>query len=153
MQLAHINIARFRLPSSDPANADFVAALDGVNARADASPGFVWRLIDELADPADLASFGDPNVLVNLSVWTDIESLQDFTYRNPLHREMIRRRAAWFERLEVFLALWWVADGHRPLVAEGRDRLEILRARGSSAAAFTFARPFGPDGLAKVLPL
>ncbi len=142
-QLAHINVARFRRPADDPANADFMAMLGQVNAGADASPGFVWRLIDEEADPADLQVFGDPALLVNLSVWADVESLRDFTYGNELHRDMIRQRAAWFERLEVFLALWWVPAGHRPSVAEGKARLDILRARGPSDEAFTFLRIFG----------
>jgi hypothetical protein len=146
MELAHINVARFRLPADDPANADFVAMLDRVNAEADAAPGFLWRLIDEAADPADLQVFGDPRVLVNMSVWKDIESLQDFTYGTGLHREMIRRRGAWFERMEIFLALWWVKDGHRPCVAEGKSRLEHLRSSGASPEAFTFARRFAPDG-------
>jgi hypothetical protein len=146
-ELAHINVARFRLPSDDPANADFVAMLDRVNADADAAPGFVWRLIDELADPADLRVFGDPRVLVNMSVWKDIESLQDFTYGTVLHREMIRRRAAWFERMEIFLALWWVEAGHRPSVSEGKRRLEHLREFGPLPEAFTFARRFGADGV------
>jgi len=145
-ELAHINVARFRQPAEDPANADFVAMLGRVNAVADASPGFVWRLIDDQADPADLQVFGDPALLVNLSVWTDIESLKDFTYKSPLHREMVRRRADWFLRLDVVLALWWVPAGHRPRVAEGKARLDILRARGPTAEAFTFSRAFGPEG-------
>ncbi len=41
-QLAQVNIARFRKPADDPANADFMAALDHVNALAEASPGFVF---------------------------------------------------------------------------------------------------------------
>jgi hypothetical protein len=146
-ELAHINVARFRLPAEDPANADFVAMLDRVNADADAAPGFVWRLIDALADPADLQVFGDQRVLVNMSVWKDIESLQEFTYGTVLHREMIRRRAAWFEHMEIFLALWWVPAGHRPRVAEGKSRLAHLRAFGPSREAFTFARRFGTDGV------
>lgn len=145
-ELAHINVARFRRPVDDPANADFVAMLDRVNEAADGAPGFVWRLIDALADPADLLVFGDPHVLVNMSVWQDIASLQDFTYGHALHRDMVRRRGAWFERMEVFLGLWWVPEGHRPRVAEGKARLEVLRARGACAEVFTFSRPFGAGG-------
>jgi len=141
-QLAHINVARFRRPVDDPANADFLAMLGRVNGGADTSPGFVWRLIDELADPDDLRAFGDPALLVNLSVWTDIGSLRDFTYGHALHREMMQRRAAWFERLEVFLALWWVPAGHRPTVTEGKARLKVLRGRGPTAEAFTFGHAF-----------
>ena len=38
-ELAQINIARFRRDRDDPANADFIAALDRFNAMADASAG------------------------------------------------------------------------------------------------------------------
>jgi heme-degrading monooxygenase HmoA len=138
-ELAHINVARFRRPVEDPANADFLAMLERVNATADRAPGFVWRLEDALADPADLLAFGDPRVLVNVSVWRDVESLREFTYGTALHREMMRRRGAWFERMEVSLGLWWVPMGHRPGVAEGKGKLEILRGRGACGEVFTFS--------------
>ena len=43
-QLAQLNIALPREPLDRPLLADFVAAIAPVNAAADASPGFVWRL-------------------------------------------------------------------------------------------------------------
>jgi hypothetical protein len=144
-ELAHINVARFRRPAEDPANADFLAMLDRVNESADRAPGFIWRLLDDQADPHDLQAFNDPRVLVNMSVWQDIASLHDFTYANPLHRDMVRRRAAWFDRLEIFLALWWVTPGHRPSVTEGKVRLELLQSRGPCADAFTFQCTFAPN--------
>ena len=52
--VAQINVARFRVDKDDPANADFMAALDHVNAMAEASDGFVWRLIGEGNDATDL---------------------------------------------------------------------------------------------------
>ena len=42
--LAQLNIGRMVAPIDAPEVADFVAALDPVNAIADAAPGFVWRL-------------------------------------------------------------------------------------------------------------
>jgi Domain of unknown function (DUF3291) len=45
--LAQVNIARMREPLDSPLLAGFVAALDPVNAAADAAPGFVWRLQTE----------------------------------------------------------------------------------------------------------
>src|ERR1700749_1062048 len=41
--LAQVNIARMREPLDSPLLAEFVAALDPVNAAADATPGFIWR--------------------------------------------------------------------------------------------------------------
>jgi hypothetical protein len=144
-ELAHINVARFRRPIEDAANADFVAALAGVNAGADAAPGFVWRMLDEDLAPEDLAVFDDPLVLVNMSVWRDLQSLRDFTYGHAGHRAMLGQRAKWFEHVSVSLALWWVKAGHRPGLAEGRARLDILAKVGPSEKAFTFAQNFGVE--------
>ncbi len=151
--LAQINIARFRHPIDDPVNADFVANLDRVNAAADGSPGFIWRLVGSGGDATDLRAFDDPGIIVNMSVWADLDALAAFTYRQPLHLEIMRRRKEWFERLEFFLALWWVPVGHRPTTAEGRRRLEVLRLRGPTPDAFTFARPFAAPGLDPVDPV
>jgi hypothetical protein len=144
--LAQINIGRFRRPLDDPANADFMAALDRVNALADAHPGFVWRLVGEGSSAIDVRAFDDPQMAVNMSVWTDLESLADFAYRHPEHRAIMRRRREWFERMDTYMALWWVPAGHIPTVAEGKERLATLAHRGSTAEAFLFHRPFPAPG-------
>ncbi len=152
-QLAHVNVARFRRPKADPSNADFVAALDAVNAAAEAWPGLVWRFTAPEGDDGDRRIALDPHALVNLSVWTDIESLRAFTYGDPLHRAMMRRRREWFERLDVSLALWWVPSGTRPRLRDGLERLERIARLGAGADAFTFAKPFNsPEPLGAVTP-
>ena len=45
-QLAQLNIAKMRETLESPLMADFVNALDRVNALAEQAPGFVWRLTD-----------------------------------------------------------------------------------------------------------
>jgi uncharacterized protein DUF3291 len=50
MHLAHANAAVMISDYEDPLMADFVAQLDPVNATADSSPGFVWRLADDDVD-------------------------------------------------------------------------------------------------------
>ncbi len=145
-QLAHINVARFRRPKTDVANADFLTALDDVNAAAEAGDGLVWRFTAAAGDPADRQAAEDPYRLANLSVWTGLEALKTFTYRDPLHRAMMQRRREWFERLEVRLALWWVPAGTRPTLMEALDRLDGVAGLGPTAAAFTFASPFDPSG-------
>jgi uncharacterized protein DUF3291 len=83
---------------------------------------------------------------VNMSVWTWLEALRDFVYRSH-HRDVMRRRREWFERLgDAYVVLWWVPTGHRPSVAEAQQRLLALRANGPTAGAFTFARPFALAG-------
>lgn len=145
--LAQINVARFRRPQADPANADFMNALDHVNAMADASPGFVWRLVGDGGDATDLVpDAGDPNLIVNMSVWTDLEALSDFVYRQPDHLAVMRRRRDWFDKMDAFMALWWVPAGHRPSILEGMTKIALLAERGPSAEAFTFHDPFPAPG-------
>lgn len=150
--LAQINVGRFIHLRDDPANADFMNALDGVNAIADATPGFIWRLVGDGNDATDLVpDASDPQLLLNMSVWTDLSALAGYVYRQPDHLAYMRRRKEWFEKIDVFMALWWVPVGHIPTVAEGMDRLAELRAKGPTAAAFTFRTPYdAPDGTAAV---
>ena len=145
-QLAEINIATFRAPIADPVNAEFVANLDRVNALAEAAPGFVWRLTGEGNNALEIHAFDNPNTAINMSVWTDLDALANFVYRNPGHREIMRRRKEWFDRMEFHLALWWVPAGHRPTVMEGKERLESLARLGPSPRAFLFNKPYpAPD--------
>ena len=148
-QLAQINVGRFIHHRDDAANADFMNALDGVNAIADASPGFVWRLVGDGNDATDLVpDESDPQLLVNMSVWRDVETLGAFVYRNTDHLTFMRRRKEWFEKVEIFQALWWVPAGHIPSVAEGMAKVALLTANGATNEAFTFRQPFAaPDGM------
>ncbi len=145
--LAHINVARFKRPKADSANAEFLAALDDVNAAAEAGDGLVWRFTASAGDPEERQAAEDPFRLANLSVWTGLDALKIFTYRDPLHRAMMQRRRQWFERLDVRLALWWIPAGTRPRLIDGLERLDRLAGSGPTAAAFTFASPFDPRGL------
>ncbi|GGX49362.1 DUF3291 domain-containing protein [Saccharospirillum salsuginis] len=140
--LAQLNLATFRKPMEDPVNADFVNNLDRVNATAEAQPGFVWRLIGEGNDAMDVRLFENPNTIVNLSVWEDIESLFYFVYQNPAHRDIMRRRKEWFDKMDVHMVLWWVPVGHTPTPAEAKARLERLKEAGPTSEAFTFKRSY-----------
>jgi len=151
-QLAEINIATFRVPMADPVNADFIANLDRVNALAEGAPGFVWRLVGEGNNALDIQAFDNPNTAVNMSVWTDLDALAKFVYRSEGHREIMRRRKEWFDRMEIHMALWWVVKGHRPTLAEGKERLETLSRVGPSAQAFLFNKPFPAPDAAPVAP-
>lgn len=140
--LAQLNLAKFRLPVLHPVNKGFVDNLDQVNAVADAHPGFVWRLKGEGNSATELVAFDDPGIITNLSVWTDLASLSDFVYRSEAHKNIMRRRREWFEKMELYLVLWWVEVGHEPDVAEGKERLRLLREHGPTVNAFTFREAF-----------
>jgi hypothetical protein len=145
--LAQLNIARFRLPQDHPVNADFIDSLDRVNAVAEAQPGFIWRLISEGNNALDLRAFDDPNIAVNMSVWSDMESLAAFVFRNDAHRDIMRRRREWFDRIDFYLVLWWIPAGRIPTVDEAKEKLALLEQRGPTREAFTFRHPFPkPDG-------
>jgi len=144
--LAQVNVARLRAPLDDPLLAGFVARLDDVNALADRSPGFVWRLQTDAGDATALRPYDDDRILFNLSVWQNPEGLREFVYRSA-HVDVMRQRKSWFERFDgPYYALWWVPAGHTPSVDEAKERLEHLRAHGESAQAFSFAKLFpSPD--------
>jgi len=150
-QLAQLNIATMKESLDSPSMADFVANLDRINALAEQSPGFIWRLKDEDGDATMIRPFGN-SVLVNMSVWKDVESLRDYAFRSA-HVEIMRRRREWFEKMtESYAVLWWVFYGHRPTVTEAAERLAMLRAKGASPEAFTF-REFFPSPNAVVQTL
>ncbi len=151
--LAQINIARFRLPADDPANADFVNAIEAVNAAADAQAGFVWRLQGDGAGALDIQAYDDPNIVINMSVWESLDQLAAFAYRHNTHRKIMRRRREWFEEMAFYLALWWIEAGTTPTVEEGGRRIELIKERGPGPDAFTFKTPFPPPGGAKIAPV
>lgn len=141
-QLAQINISRLVAPLDDPQIAGFVSQLAPINALADKTPGFVWRLQSESGNATDLAYNEDPFVIVNMSVWESVEALQDFTYRSQ-HLSVFRERRKWFEKMELpNYCLWWVRSGHIPTIAEGRERLEYYWKHGATPYAFWFSQLF-----------
>ena len=143
-ELAQLNIGIIKGPMDSPVMADFAANLERINAVAEHTPGFIWRLQTEDGDATAIRPFEDENMLVNMSVWRDVDSLNQYVYSSA-HVELMRRRREWFERTpEAFLVLWWVPRGHRPSVDEAIAKLRLLRAQGPTAAAFTFRQAFAP---------
>jgi hypothetical protein len=143
-ELAQLNTGFIRGPIDSPIMAEFVANLARINALADASPGFVWRLQSEAGDATALRPFANPDQLLNMSVWRDTEALRRFVYRSA-HADILRRRREWFEQVvEPIMVLWWVPRGHRPGIEEAVAKLELLRASGATAEAFTFRQTFPP---------
>jgi hypothetical protein len=140
--LAQVNIGRVRAPLSDPIMAEFAGALNEINALAESSPGFVWRLKDDSGNATSIAAFPDPLIIVNLSVWTDVASLHTYAYRT-VHAKFFARRAAWFEKFEpAHLALWWVPVGEMPTVNDAKERLASIDQNGATPFAFTFKQAF-----------
>jgi len=140
--LAQVNIARMLGPLDGPLLAGFVARLDEINALADGSPGFVWRLQTAGGNATALRPYDDDRILFNMSVWATLDDLRQYVYRSA-HAQLIGRRKDWFEKFErPYLALWWVPAGHLPATDEAKARLALLEAHGETAEAFTFRQPF-----------
>lgn len=136
--LAQVNIARMLAPIDSPIMADFVANLDRINALAEASTGFVWRLTGEENDATALRVFEDDYLIINMSVWESQQALFDFTYSSE-HVEIFRRKKEWFSKMtDRHMALWYVAAGHEPAPEEAKQRLTYLNLHGETPFAFTF---------------
>ena len=149
--LAQVNIGRVRAPLDDPIMEGFRTQLDPINALADRTPGFVWRLQTEDGNAMAIRPFADERMAINMSVWESLEALKEYVYKSA-HLGPLRDRKQWFEPIEgPIVALWWVPAGHIPTVQEAMERLEWLRERGPSPDAFTFNVHFPPVGLAQPL--
>lgn len=142
--LVQLNIGRMLAPLDDPAMAGFVTRLEEINALAERSPGFVWRLQSEEGDATSIRPFDDERILVNMSVWESIESLREYAFRSA-HSELLKQRRQWFEKFErAYSVMWWIEAGYLPTVEEARQRLEHLQQHGETPAAFTFQKTFPP---------
>lgn len=136
MHLAELNIARLKYPLDDPRVAEFADNLDRINAVADRSEGFVWRLQDDSGDATSIRAFDDPMVIVNMTVWQSAEHLERFVW-NTVHKQFYAKRAEWFELMQAqHFVMWWVDEGHVPGLAEAKARLDHLAANGDSDFAF-----------------
>jgi hypothetical protein len=143
--LAQLNVGRLLAPLESETLAGFVSALEPINALADGHPGFVWRLQTDAGDATSIRPTEDDLFLINMSVWSSLETLRAFVYTTA-HVQVLRQRRAWFEQLATsHMVLWWVRAGQIPTIEEALERLERLRQDGPTPAAFTFRAPFEPQ--------
>jgi len=143
--LAQVNIARMLAPIDSPVMVDFVNNLDRINALAEQSEGFVWRLTGEENDATALRVFEDDFMIINMSVWKSWDSLFDFTYKSD-HVAIFARRKEWFSAMkEMHMVLWYVEAGHEPTPDEAKHRLSYLNEYGESPFAFSFKGKYTVD--------
>jgi heme-degrading monooxygenase HmoA len=144
-QIAQLNIAKMKFPLDDPRMKDFADALDSVNAIADSSEGFVWRLQTDDGNATSVRAYDDESLLVNVSVWESVEDLKAFVAGRE-HLSIMRRRQEWFEPTGApYVVLWWIPRGHTPTVEEAAARLDHLRENGASSYAFDFSNRYDAD--------
>jgi hypothetical protein len=142
--VAQLNIARLHHPLDSEGSAEFNAAIDPINALAEATPGFVWRLVDDDGQSSShvrLPGEDDPLMIVNMSVWEDLASLQHFMYRSG-HAMYLRRRRDWFERNDEATSVCWsIPEGELPDLADAHRRLLHLREHGPTSEGWPVNSP------------
>ena len=136
MQIAQLNIAMSRYDTDDPRMAEFMQNLDRINALAERSKGFVWRLQDDSGNATGIKRDGDPRALLNMSVWETAEDLERYVF-GTVHAQFYKRGLEWFEAPdEPHFVMWTVEDGHIPDAEEALEKLEELRRHGPSEHVF-----------------
>ena len=139
MHLAELNIAKLTYPLDDPRLEGFVANLDRINALAERMDGFVWRLKDETGHSTTLQAFTDPTLIVNMSVWRDVSSLEHFVW-NTAHKQIYAKKAEWFSAMKMqHFVMWNITEGDLPTVDEAKQRLEHLDTNGNTDHAFNWS--------------
>ncbi|WNH10409.1 DUF3291 domain-containing protein [Thalassobellus suaedae] len=141
LHLAQVNIARRLAPMDDPIMLDFVKNVDKINAIADNADGFIWRLKDEDKDLAT-SMFRDDTLIINMSVWKNLESLFNYTY-NSGHIEVFKRKKEWFSKMKILhMAFWYIPEGYEPTMQDAKNRLDYINNHGDTPHAFTFKNKF-----------
>lgn len=142
MNLAELNIGRMKGENiDDPIMARFKEQLEEINALAEGSAGFIWRLKDDSGDATNIRAYDDPQMAVNMSVWEDLTALEAYVYSGR-HVEVMKSRRDWFHRMDFYMVLWWIPAGHIPTLEEAKERLDFLQKNGASSYAFTFRQKF-----------
>jgi hypothetical protein len=144
--IAQLNLARMLTSTEDPSMKDFVDNVPRVNQIGMDTPGFVWILKGDGGDAMALRPFGQ-DVLINMTVWENIDALFQYAYYSD-HAQFFRRRAEWFHKaVEAMVVLWWIPAGHEPTLEEADARIQHLRQYGPTPYAFTFKQRFTTDEL------
>ena len=138
-QLAQINVAKMKdINISDAVMKEFVENLDRVNNLAEKSEGFVWRLKDESSNATNLNPDYDEQIIINISVWETIESLEKFVYKS-FHTNFLKRRKEWLQTYgKIYTSLWWISKGQIPTLPEALDKLDHFEKNGASEFVFDF---------------
>jgi hypothetical protein len=145
-QLAEINIARMKgVDINDPIMTEFVDNLVLVNTLAETSEGFIWRLKDdESSNSTAFNPYNDEQVIINISVWESIETLENYVFKT-FHTDFLKRRKEWFQTYgKASTAMWWIPEGQFPTIEEAVEKLDTLQKNGASEQVFNFRKKYLP---------
>ncbi|MCB8838041.1 DUF3291 domain-containing protein [Aurantimonas sp. VKM B-3413] len=150
-------------PLDHPANRGFRDRNEANFTAAETSPGFIARSGYD-GDPGPPSwgrhlyprfykELGDGHSPSTLSLWTSLAAAYSFTYRDPIHRDAMRKGSQWFRRGGwPPYVLWWVDADHVPTWEEAVAHFEQLNDNGPTPQAFNFQAPFDAAGLATAVP-
>lgn len=158
-RISFFTLGVMKAPAGDSVVQGFVDRLGDVYAAADGSAGFFARSIRDvqtwehswgpvIAPKCVPDGLSLNQLAMTLSLWRDLESVAAFSYRG-MHGDALSKRGEWFTKgpWPSYVA-WWVEGHHQPTWREAVDRIDLLHARGSTSAAFTFRQPFDAAGTA-----
>lgn len=145
-QIAQLNIATMLGKDiNDPLMIEFVAQLDTINALAEQSNGFVWRLKSDAGNATDYNPYKDERIIVNFSVWQNVDDLKNFVYKSA-HTAVMKDRKKWFENFgKAYYVVWNIPAGYIPSLDEAVERLAYLQKNGPTDYAFDFKNIFEPQ--------
>lgn len=140
--LAQVNVAKVLAPMDDPVMNGFVDNLDSIYHISDVHEGFVCRINNE-DYPTELRDvFPDESFINNISVWKDLNTLFDFTYKSG-HVEILKKKKEWFSKIQMqYMGCWYVPEGYVPIHQEGKQRLNYFNKHGCRPYAFSFKDKF-----------
>ena len=138
--IGQMNVALALDELDRPKMSEFMENLDRINALAEASQGFIWRLMDESGNATAIPILQDSRAVVNVSVWQSVADLYAFSFQTD-HQEFVKRRREWFQPdTKPNMALWNIEQGQEmPCIEEAFARLAHLQENGPSAYAFNWA--------------
>ena len=137
MHLAELNISRWKIDKTSDIAGGFTGNVGRINALAERSVGFIWRLLDEQRNEFGAnAVCPDSKTEMTLSVWENVESLEQFVW-NTVHKQIYNNKDNWFGALESHhFVMWHIEEGHEPTIEEARERLDHLDTNGDTDFAF-----------------
>ena len=143
--IAQLNIATMLGKNiNDPIMTEFVAQLDVINAVAEQSEGFVWRLKSDDGNATSYNPYNDERLIINFSVWENVDDLKNFVYKSA-HTTVMKDRKKWFDNFgKAYYVLWNIPAGYIPSLEEAVKRLAWLQQKGPTEYAFDFKNVFEP---------
>ncbi|WP_124553702.1 DUF3291 domain-containing protein [Methylophilus methylotrophus] len=114
---------------------------------ADPGNGFIWAAgTGFYGDENVTRVFNNPAIILNLSIWRDLDGLKSFVYSSN-HLLALKSAKKWFKQLdERVYVLWWIKAGDIPTIELAKSKLDLINSIGPSPLAFDFTEPFDISG-------